>query len=194
MDEKEIIQKAFPYEAREEVNSLLTKFNIQTTHPTNAFEKAFLAKQTIDLPTRIYYKPPHYPINAKLTQTEKDLLNCIFSRHHDGYIRQKAIQNILHSQNDWAIPYLVRIIGEYVIQILEDINNHFQTINAPNLTSFIRQNPEFYNRTRSRVSSYWNCYYRHRFSEKLNGIRTPEQQRYVGFQLLSKIDRLLIES
>ncbi len=191
MTEIEIIQKAFPVEVREEVNSLLTKFNIETIHTTKGFEKVVVGKEIIDIPTRIYYKPPYSLVDSKYTQTERKILNCIFSRHNDGYIRQKAILNIIDSDSNWTTPYVVRIIGEYVIEVLKDINNHFEKINKPNLASFIRQNPDFYNRTYSRVSSYWDCYFRHQFPEKLKGIKVPEKQRHIGFQLLNKIDRLI---
>lgn len=191
MNEIGIIQKAFPLEVRREVDSLLTKLDVETRHSTKGFERVTIGRETLYIPSRIYYKPPYSLVDPKFTGTEREILNCIFSRHYNGYIRQKAILNIINSDRNWTTPYIVRIIGEYVIEILKDINNHFEAINKLNLVSFIRQNPEFYNRTHSRVNSYWNCYYRSQFPEKLKGIKVPEKQRYTGFQLLSKIDELI---
>ena len=191
MTEFEIIQKAFPVEIREEVNSLLTKFTIETKHSTQGFETVVIGEEKFEIPYRIYYNPPYSLVNSKFTQKEQEILNCIFSRNENGYIRQKAIQNIIASSNNWTLPYIVRVIGEYVIEILNDINNNFETINKSNLISFVQQNPKLYNQTRSRISSYWDCYFRRQFPEMLKGIRVPEEQRYVGFQLLSKIDKLI---
>ncbi|NDV58229.1 hypothetical protein [Bacteroides sp. 519] len=191
MTEIAVIQEAFPLEIREEIKSLLTKFDIETMHSTKGFEKAVVGEGIIDIPSRIYYRPPYSLNDSKFTQTEKEILNCIFSRHSDGYIRQKAILNIISSDKEWTIPYVMRIIGEYVIEILIDINKHFERINKSNLVLFIQQNPAFYNRIHSRVGSYWDCYYRYQFPEKLKGIKVPEEQRYVGFQLLDKIDRTI---
>jgi len=191
MTELEIIQKAFPVEIRGEVNSLLTKFAIETEISTRGFETVAIGQEKFEIPQRIYYNPPYSLASSKYTRKEQEIINCIFSRHHNGYIRQKAIQNIICSKSSWTIPYIIRIIGEYVIEILDDIDNNFEKIDKSNLISFVRQNPEFYNRTHSRVCSYWHCYFRRQFPEILKGIRMSEEQRYVGFRLLNKIDKLV---
>ena len=193
MTELEIIQKAFPVEIREEVNSLLTKFAVETKFSTKGFEVVVIGQEKLEIPQRVYYKPPYSLAMSKFTQKEQEILNCIFSRHENGFVRQKSVQNIIGSNNIWTVPYIVKIIGEYVIEILNDIDNGFEIINKSNLISFVQQNPDFYNRTRSRVGSYWDCYFRQQFPEILNGIRTPEKQRYVGFRLLNKIDKLINE-
>jgi len=193
MAELEVIQKAFPVEIRGEVNSLLAKFAIETKHSTIGFETVMIGQEKLEIPQRIYYSPPYSLTNSKFTQKEQEILNCIFSRHNNGFIRQKAVQNIVGSSNNWTVPYIVKIIGEYVIEILNDIENNFEILNKPNLVSFVQQNPEFYNRTRSRVGSYWDCYFRRHFPEILNGVRVSEKQRYVGFRLLNKIDKLINE-
>ena len=151
MTEFEIIQKAFPVKIRREVDSLLTKFTVETKHSTHRGETVVIGEENFEIPDRIYYNPPYSLTNSKFTRKEQEICNCIFSRHNDGYIRQKAIQNIIGSDNYWTIPYIVRIIGEYVIEILNDIDSDFELINKSNLTSFVRQNPKFYNQTRSRV-------------------------------------------
>lgn len=189
--EFEIIQKAFPSEVQEELNSLLTRFEIETKHSTIRFEETIVGKEFIQIPSRIYYNPPYSLVDSKFTQIEKEILSCIYSRHHNGFIRQKAIMNTIHSDNYWTTPYIVKIIGEYVIEILNDINNNFGTINKTNLILFIQKNPEFYNRICSRVESYWDCYYRYQFPKKLNNIKVTGKLRYVGFQLLDKIDELI---
>ena len=189
--EFEIIQRAFPTEVKGEVNSLLTKFTVETKISHEWGERVTLGQEIIVVPHRNYYNPPYSLLASKFSEVEKDILNCISSRNHNGYIRQKAILNIINSNNYWTIPYIVRIIGEYVIEILNDIDNNFEIINKSNLTSFVKQNLEFHNRTRSRVGSYWHCYFRRQFPEILKGIRVPEEQRYVGFRLLNKIDKLV---
>jgi hypothetical protein len=90
MTELEIIQKAFPVEIREEINSLLTKFSVETKHSTLGFESIAIGQEKFEIPQRIYYNPPYSLVNSKFTQKEQEILNCIFSRHHNGYIRQKA--------------------------------------------------------------------------------------------------------
>jgi len=191
MTELEIIQNAFPIEIQREVNALLTKITVETKISHKWGDELTFGKEIIVIPNRNYYNPPYSLVNSTLTQIENEILNCIFSRNENGYIRQKAILNIINSDNYWTIPYIVRIIGEYVIEILNDIDNNFEIINKSNLISFVRQNPEFYSRTRSRVYSYWDCYFRKQFPEIVKGISVSEKDRYVGFRLLNKIDKLI---
>ena len=160
MTELEIIQKAFPVEIREEINSLLTKFAVETKFSTKGFEVILTGQEKLEIPQRVYYKSPDSLTNSKFTPKEQEILNCLFSRHDNGFIRQESVRNIIGSNNNWTVPYIVKIIGEYVIKILNDINTSFEIINKSNLISFVQQNPEFYNRTRSRVGSYWDCYFR----------------------------------
>lgn len=189
--ENEGIWQAFPVEERANLISLFLKFDIETKHSAMSGEMVSLGMETIKIPSRIYWKPPYSLNNAKLTIAEKEIINCIFSRHDNGFVRQKAIRNIIDSDKIWVIPYILRITGEYVIEILIDIDTRFEMINARNLVSFIKENPAFYNRTRARVQSYWNCYYRRQYPEKIRNIKVSEEQRYVGFRLLNKIENLL---
>ena len=191
MTEPEIIQRAFPIEIQRDVNSLLAKITFETKISHKWGDKVTFGEEIIVVPNRNYYTPPYSLVNSKLTPIENEILNCIFSHNGNGYIRQRAILNMINADNYWTIPYIVRIIGEYVIEILNDIDNHFEIINKSNLTSFVRQNPEFYNRTHSRVRSYWHCYFRRQFPEIRRGISVPEKERYVGFRLLNKIDQLI---
>jgi len=77
------------------------------------------------------------------------------------------------------------------ITVETKISHKWGIINKSHLISFVRQNPDFYSRTRSRIYSYWDCDFRRQFPEILKGVRMPENQRYVGFRLLNKIDKLI---
>ena len=202
LDDKGLIVQSFPREIGDSVMSLLGKLNLETEHQTICSEVAVvLRNETIIFPYRVYYKIPnvsfvykeeknHFLKSPKDT-IETDILNCICSRHHNGFIRQKAIQNLISSTNFWVTPYLVRIMGEYVVQILNDINDGFNSMDKENLKQFIQQNPVFYAKTKARILSYWSCYYWSEFPEKLGGVRVAENKRYAGFQLLTKIEKIL---
>lgn len=200
-DDTELIVKSFPQELKNSVISLLEKLNLETECQTVCSEVAVLRNETIIFPYRVYYKIPNINfvykeeknlfLKSQKDPIEADILNCIFSRHDNGFVRQEAIKNLTLSTNYWVAPYLVRIMGEYIIQILSDLNDAFDFMDREKLKQFIQQNPVFYAKTQARISSYWFCYYRTKFPEKLNGIRVIENKRYVGFQLLTKIDKLL---
>lgn len=73
------------------------------------------------------------------------------------------------------------MLGEYVIEIIDDIYRGVPHFDRAVLATFIRENPAFYRLTRDRVMSYWNCNYRSQF---LRGD-------YVGFKLLRELDALI---
>ena len=194
-DDTELIVKSFPKELENSVISLLEKLNLETECQTICSEAAVLRNETIIFPYRVYYKisnaEKNHFLKSQKDPIEADILNCICSRHDNGFVRQEAIKNLTLSTNFWVTPYLVRIMGEYIIQILSDLNDAFDFMDRENLKQFIQQNPVFYAKTQARISSYWFCYYRTKFPEKLNGIRASENKRYAGFQLLTKMDKLL---
>ena len=97
MWEEEIVIKAFPSEIRENVNSLLTRLDISNEYATSWFENASLKGEGIQIPSRIYIEPPYSLNSSKFTSVEKLILNCLFSRHSNGYVRQEAIKNIISS-------------------------------------------------------------------------------------------------
>jgi hypothetical protein len=71
-------------------------------------------------------------------------------------------------------------IGEYVIEILEDIDTGMSPALEQALAAFARDNPAYWQLIRKRVASYWNAYYRH---EPRSG--------YVGFRLTKRIEARL---
>ena len=73
--------------------------------------------------------------------------------------------------------HVVALCGEYVIELLHYIWERRSLFDVAVLGRWLRDNPEFYARTRSRVISYWDCYY-----------RTARFEDYVGSQLVAFFD------
>jgi hypothetical protein len=126
----------------------------------------------VAIPYRIYHNPAL--INAsRLTSLQKELVNCLFTRHHDGFVRQEHLARIISSENIWVPPFVVKLVGEYVIEILQVIRDKMTHLNPAIYKRFLQENPGFFAVTKQRVTSYWNCYY-----------RSFKKEDYVGFQLL----------
>jgi hypothetical protein len=92
--------------------------------------------------------------------------NAAYSRHHDGHVRQRALRALLDCDEPWTAPFVVQLLGEYVIQICADIEKFTQTAlparlaMQASLSAFLMQNPCFAELTRQRAISYWSCYHR----------------------------------
>jgi hypothetical protein len=128
--------------------------------------------ELMSIPYRIYHDP---------TKTSKDLLNsrqkqlvdCLFTRHSDGFVRQKYLAKIIGLNKTWVAPFVIQLLGEYVIEIIRVIEENLGKLDISVYKSFLDANPEFLILTEQRVASYWDCYYR------------PQQREgYAGFRVL----------
>ena len=118
-----------------------------------------VGNKLVSIPHRIYYDPPPLQ-NLRLTKIQSELLDCLLTRHHDGFVRQKHLARIIHSQNTWIPCFVVPLVGEYVIEILRFIHENQASLRTPLYAEFIAENTDFIALTGQRVMSYWNCYYR----------------------------------
>ena len=172
--EKEIFINAFPTSLTMEVVSLLDKLKWTTVHKSTLCYQINFNEQTLNIPYRIYYNEP---TQQNLTESETFILNCIFTRHHNGHVREKCLRKIIDSDNYLATPFIVQLLGEYVIEILTVIKDNLSSTQIDNIIKLKTDNPKFFETTEKRVQSYWNCYYKW----------TTSKTDYVGFQLLKTI-------
>ncbi len=172
--EREMFIKCFPNSLTAEVNSLLDKLTWRKSHDTTECFTIKLDDETIYIPYRIYYEEP---TQQNLTNTETFILDCIFTRHHNGYVREKRLNNIVSSDHYLATPFIAQLIGEYVVEILKLIKDHLTPRLIDNLIKLQTDNPKFFKITENRVQSYWDCYYKW----------TTKKSDYVGFQILKAI-------
>ncbi len=122
--------------------------------------------------------------DAGLSDKQRAIIDCFYSRHCDGYVRENHCKKIIqYSLNhEWVVPYILRLTGEYVVEILDIIASNLDKINNPLFNTFIKNNKEFYELIRQRVQSYWNCYYRTAY---------PKKNEYPGFKIMDFFDKNL---
>lgn len=93
----------------------------------------------------------------------RSLALCVGTRHTDGRVREDCLRQVLGVDQAWVAPFVVRLLGEYVIEIVEAIAAALPSLDAAHLAPFVQQNPAFMANTRRRATSYWNCYHRGRY-------------------------------
>jgi hypothetical protein len=177
LDRKYQLLKAFPKELEDDLIKVLSIIN-QTSKLdfSHSFEVIFYGNK-LSIPERIYYNEPSVTEFNSLTKKQQIIVNCLYTRHHNGFVREENLKKIIRlcNEHNWIIPYLIRITGEYVMEILQDIKANLEMIDKGLIKDFIAKNPTFYNTTVSRVVSYWNCYYRNKY---------PNKEDYVGFEII----------
>lgn len=132
--------------------------------------------KVIQFPYRIYYADIPDKAAAKLSPQQQMILHCIYSRSANGFVRQKHLRCLLQKMDyeEWAIPYIVKICDEYVVEILEMVYGFLKEQNTERIRCFCLENKEVFYRSYCRMISYWNEYYRH---------STPDFQQYIGNKL-----------
>ena len=175
MNRKEELIMCFPLNLKEDVQVVIDNLKIKDK---DIHERSYSVKINdilLTIPERIYFSEP---VSGNLTTIQKHILDCIFTRHDIGFIRQKHLHNLLFCTEYWVIPFSFRLLGEYVKDILIDIKIHLEN-NIENYLDFISENNVFYNRTRSQMISYWDCYYRE---------ECPNLKSYIGFHIFSDLE------
>ena len=171
---------AFPVVIQDEARIALSTF--PATRLLGESFSVLVGAEVLTLPCRIHNDPAFIHIDS-LTTLQKELVDCLLTRHSSGYIREQHLQRIILSRNIWVAPFVIKLVGEYVIEILQVVQRNLQNLDKSIYGSFLRANPEFFATTERRVISYWNCYY-----------RNHKREDYLGFQLLKFFGSLLRNS
>ncbi len=179
----EVIIRAFPKVIKDDVLKTWEKIKIINEFQISDCFTISVNGENLEIPHRIYEIPYGVSIEElgmiEFSANEFLILNCLLSRHHNGFIRQKHLKHILKINDYWITPFIFQLLGEYVVEILNEINENLNDNLLKNFARFADENPIYFNITKSRVTSYWNCYYRRHSSKKTD---------YVGFQIISKIE------
>ena len=170
------LAQAFPASVRADA------LHVASTLPQHSWNtKSFSVRvgtETVFIPYRIYHDPALIdPI--RLTPLQIELLDCLLTRHHSGFVREKHLKKIVCANHEWTPPFVVQLIGEYVIEILRVIRTNVQNLDPQLYRRFLTSNPAFFSLTKQRVASYWDCYH-----------RQQRREDYAGFQIVEVFDRL----
>jgi ribosomal protein S18 acetylase RimI-like enzyme len=174
---------AFPFALADDVKAAVGIMPTSRHRPTTAFEIT-VGEERIAIPGRIYHPEPAPEALRALSPVQQAILHCLYTRHHDGFVRQRHLAQIIGSLEPWVIPYVVRPVGEYVVEIVSDIHRALEDLDRPGSTihaaygRFLADNPNFLTMTRQRVISYWSCYHRSAY---------PRLHEYPGHLLVSAL-------
>lgn len=84
--------KAFPTELKEDVIRVLSIIDHSNKLDFSyGFEVNFRGSK-LNIPERIYINEPSLLQYNTLTDRQQVVLNCLFTRHHDGFIREEHLK------------------------------------------------------------------------------------------------------
>ncbi|WP_267381306.1 hypothetical protein [Sphingomonas sp. GC_Shp_6] len=140
--------------------------------------------QRVLIPARLHFTADR----LSLTESEEawPFARALQTRSNDGFERQRAARDLLADLQPWGAPFIVALIGEYVVEILDDILAALTPDLARTLGAFVIGNQAYWNTTKRRVTSYWNVYYRARWLNEHG--RAERRDEFVGFRLLQQLE------
>ncbi|MFG2692185.1 STM3941 family protein [Kitasatospora sp. NPDC048407] len=171
---------AFPPQLADDVRAALVVLP-PAGHLTSHGFTVQVSGRPVAIPVRIYHDEPSAEAVNALTPRQRQLLHCLYTRHHDGRIRQRHLERIVGSTDPWVAPFVLQLAGEYVLVILRLIHDHLTELAAPGTEGrrvygrFVADNPAYFALTGQRVLSYWNAYHRDAY---------PDFRTYPGSALL----------
>ncbi|MDC7684822.1 hypothetical protein PQU92_16175 [Asticcacaulis sp. BYS171W] len=97
------------------------------------------------LPGRIYSQGSHHvefydrrPFDAatalleneNLSQTQCAMFLALLTRHHNGFVREIALEAIMGVNEAWVVPFVMKLASEYVLEIIVHIQTHLNELDA----------------------------------------------------------------
>ncbi len=150
---------------------------------TNQFT-VYVEHEPVLIPARLHFASDR----LRLANSDEAwrFVRALQTRSGDGFERQRAARDLLAGLEPWAAPFIISLIGEYVVQILEDVSAAMTPELEHALGTFIVHNEAFWNTTKRRITSYWNAYYRCDCGSKF--ARVYPRKEYVGFKLIAQLE------
>ena len=202
--EKETILNAFPAGLRQEVGKVIEILPAEKSvlhadgqfynmsDSINSYEQIMsLDKELLRIPYRIYINEPSLDNEILLSDLQKTILNCIYLRHNNGFIRQRRLELLINKTDYFVVAFTFQLLGEYVMEILEVIN---KLINEKTLTLYVRfinENPKYWQQTESRVISYWDAYYRRSQYPAYLPPKYATRKEYIGEKIIERLKKAI---
>ncbi len=181
----ETILNSFPAILKQDVEKVIEILSFDKDYLFSPDSQSiYIDKEIINIPYRIYIDEPYPAKERTLTEQQKIILNCIFLRHHNGYIRQSRLEFLIDKTEYYTVPFTFQLLGEYVIEILFVLDKHINDKTITNYLKLINDNDKYWHQTKSRIISYWNVYYRRPHYHSSLPSKYKNRKDYIGQQII----------
>jgi hypothetical protein len=175
---KEAARRAFPFgmaTSANDASSELLPF-VDDTYRQRS-EAIDVMGEMIAVPQRLHFAGLSAPTDrlSSLSLASR----CLITRATDGRLRQQALRLVIDHQNAWVAPYVLMLLGEYVVEIVEDVRVALPVLDQSVYANLVRENRQTVQRLRARATSYWDAYHRQQY---------PQKRDYPGLQALHEME------
>jgi hypothetical protein len=139
---------------------------------------AVVLGKAVQIPQRIHFLGLD-EAKLQISNSSWAAIQCLCTRSTDGYMRQASLRQVLSISEPWAIPFVVLLAGEYVVEITEDMVASLPALSCDVYGNFVRENRPLMRRLRSKATSYWDRFYRK---------SCPDRSTYPGLVFLHQLE------
>jgi hypothetical protein len=154
-----VLRSAFPARLTSDVDAVLKAMPPSLGYERVSGPQVSIEGERIEILSRLY--SPEAPDDAtrRLSDRQRLILSCLYSRHQDGYVRER---HLLRLQGDeaWVPHFVLQLVGEYVIEICQAALDHLDAIPQASYETLAAENEEFVALIRRRIVSYAREYHR----------------------------------
>lgn len=166
-EESAVWARAFPTRLADDVAAVVAALpaasHATTAHTTDSARRprgTMVDGVRVEIPARQYHGAMDVPARSRLTSTQVGVAACIYSRHHDGRERQAWLPMLLAFDDPCASPFIVQLLGGYVLEIVTEIDSTLRSADTAastieRLAAFVDENAPFMALTLDRARSYW---------------------------------------
>lgn len=176
---------AFPRALRVDAQALQA-MDVWHPHPSHLHFIVALADEKLAIPTRLYFDASLFAAIGDLNARQRAMLWCLGTRHHDGHVREESLRHLLPHLQDWMVPFVVQLIGEYVHEIIKLIDAALITLDPCMQTAFARfarDNPRYIHTIEQRTISYRPADY---------DRRSGRSRDYPGARAVARLRQLVL--
>ena len=176
---------AFPRALRVDAPALQA-MDVWHPHPSHLHFIVALADEKLAIPTRLYFDTSLLGATGNLNARQRAMLWCLGTRHHDGHVREECLRHLLPHLQDWMVPFVVQLIGEYVHEIIKLIDAALITLDPCMQTAFARfarDNPRYVDTIEQRTISYRPADY---------DRRSGRSRDYPGARAVARLRQLVL--
>jgi len=178
--------RAFPEAMAACVKDLVQKLARGQMHmPSGTLVSVRVGEERLEIPYRVYYDKQQLAKAIAGPGESACIALCLGTRHYDGFLRENCLRHLLDVDADWVAPFVLQLLGEYVIELVRTIHDRFMEGVEEKYRVFYRRNTGYCESLERRAISYWSAYYRGRF---------PRYQDYPGVMALALLRNAALSS
>jgi hypothetical protein len=90
------------------------------------------------------------------------------------------LERLVDRTETFIVTFTFQLLGGYVMEILQVLDKHINDKTIDQYIAYMKETPKYWQQTESRMTSYWNEYYRWKF---------PKLNDYIGKQIVERLKK-----